>query len=69
MAIEFRIPDASCGHCKTTIEHAVTAVEGVSSADLDLGWKRLVIDHADPVDVDALRAAIANAGYTPEGAA
>lgn len=36
MTTELRVPDASCGHCKATIEGAVSALDGVSGAELDL---------------------------------
>lgn len=66
MTTEFRVPDASCGHCKQTIESAVSSIEGVGGADLDLGSKTLKIEHDDTVTTDALIGAVSAAGYTPE---
>ncbi len=41
MTFEFRIPDATCGHCKQTIEATVSAIEGVGGASLNLESKTL----------------------------
>ena len=69
MTTEFEIPDATCGHCKSTIESTLSALGGVENAQLDLKTKRLVIDHGEAVDADQLRAAITDAGYTPQAVA
>lgn len=68
MTTEFRVPDASCGHCKATIEQAVSELDGVNGAELDLESKRLRVQHDDLVARDALAAAIEGAGYTAENA-
>ena len=67
MTTELRVPDASCGHCKQTIESAVSALAGVGAADLDLESKTLKIDHDDTVTADSLVGAVTAAGYSPEG--
>lgn len=66
MTTEIRVPDATCGHCKQTIESTVSAIDGVGAADLDLESKRLKIDHDDTVTTDSLVGAITSAGYSPE---
>lgn len=66
MTTEFRVPDASCGHCKMTIEAAVGAVEGVGAVVFDLDSKKLRVEHGDGVSSSSLESAIARAGYTPE---
>jgi Cu2+-exporting ATPase len=60
------VPDASCAHCKGTIEEAVTGIEGVGLAELDLTTKRLTVDHDDTVAPSILRSKISEIGYTPE---
>lgn len=69
MTTELRFPDASCGHCKQTIESAVSAIEGVGGADLDLGSKTLKVEHDDSVTSETLVGAISAAGYSPEAVA
>lgn len=69
MTITLRVPDASCGHCKSTIESALTRLPGVTAADLDLATKELVVSHDEAVTREQLEGAITAAGYTPEPAA
>lgn len=69
MTTELRVPDATCGHCKQTIESAVSAIDGVTAATFDLGSKRLSVHHADSLDAATVRSAVAEAGYTPQDAA
>lgn len=68
MTTRIRVADATCGHCKQTVEGAVTGVDGVTGADLDLGSKVLVVEHDDSATTAALTGAIEAAGYTPEPA-
>lgn len=67
MTSEFVVADATCGHCKATVESAVTAVQGVTGAELDLDSKRLVVEHDTATTSDDLVSAISGAGYTPAG--
>jgi len=69
MTSELRVPDATCGHCKQTIEGAVVALDGVTEAQLDLESKMLRVTHDDQVDGTLLTSAILDAGYTPESVA
>lgn len=66
MTTEFKVPDATCGHCKQTIESAVTALDGVNSAVFDLETKGLRVEHGDSVGQGDLVSTIEAAGYTPE---
>ena len=66
MTTNFEVRDASCGHCKSTIESAVSTLEDVSRAELDLESKRLTVEHAPSVDIERLKQTIEDAGYTPE---
>jgi copper chaperone len=63
---EFIVPDASCGHCKETIEAAIGRVAGVTSVQLDLETKRLKIEHDGSADNGLLASAVTSAGYAPE---
>lgn len=69
MTTQFRVPDATCGHCKQTIESAVTVLEGVRSAELDLESKVLSVDHDETVDPGSLTGAVSSAGYNPVASA
>lgn len=66
MTTSIKVADATCGHCKQTVEGAVTGVAGVTSADLDLDSKLLVVEHDGSTAPGDLVGAIEGAGYTPE---
>lgn len=66
MTTRITVADATCGHCKQTIETAVSALDGVDSAILDLESRGLSVEHAESVTVDELTGTISAAGYTPE---
>jgi copper chaperone len=66
MTTRIRVADATCGHCKQTVETAVGGVDGVTGADLDLDSKLLTVEHDDSTSSGDLVGAIAEAGYSPE---
>ena len=39
------VPDISCGHCKTSIEGAVSPLEGVQSAVVAIDDRNVAIDY------------------------
>jgi copper chaperone len=62
---EFGLEGLTCGHCVQTVEKAVTRVEGVEAASVELvpsGRSRLVV--AGTPDESALIEAVTAAGYT-----
>lgn len=61
-ALTYTVPDMSCGQCKAAVTEAVNEVAGVESIDIDLDTKRVVVNGTDVAD-DAVRAAVADAGY------
>jgi len=60
--ITYSVPGMHCGHCKTAVEHEVSAVEGVEAVDVDLDTKLVVVTGEGLSDA-ALRTAIEEAGY------
>ena len=57
----------ACEHCKMTVENAVTALEGVQAASVDLGAKTVTVTYdAADVSPEQLKTAIGEAGYTVE---
>ena len=66
MTTRFTVPDATCGHCKQTIESAVSGIEGVRSVGLDLESHTLTIEHDPSVAATDLAQAVTAAGYNPE---
>ena len=57
----FLVPDMSCGHCKTTIEKAVSAADGAARMEFDLAQHLVKIDSAMPAS--RLAEALDAAGY------
>jgi copper chaperone CopZ len=65
METTIRVPGMSCSHCTRAIEAEVRAVPGVTAVAADLETK-LVTVTGERLDGEALRAAIAEAGYEAE---
>ena len=57
------IEGMSCEHCVAAVKKALTAVEGVSSAEVDLESKQAKVEVGAAVTDDMLRAAVEDAGY------
>lgn len=58
------VPDISCGHCKQSIEGAVSGLTGVSSVEVEIEPRtvNLAYDSA-AVGIDEIKAAIEAVGY------
>jgi copper ion binding protein len=60
------VPDISCDHCVNAITGEVRQVDGVSAVQVDLDTKSVQV-RGDAFDPDAVRAAVVEAGYEPQG--
>ena len=60
--VTLSVPDVSCGHCKQSIETEVGQVPGVELVAVDLDAKTVMVV-AEPLDEEAIVAAIDEAGY------
>ena len=62
--ITLSVPDISCGHCKSSIEGAVTPMEGVARADVSIDDRTVDVEY-DPeaVELHSIVAAIDDQGY------
>lgn len=63
--IELVVPDMSCEHCKRSVGEALSALPAVTSVQVDLETKRVVIE-GEGLDDATLRSAIVTAGYEAE---
>jgi copper ion binding protein len=63
MKTTLKIDGMSCAHCVKHVTNALQELEGVSSALVSLDDNSAVVDHADTVTLDAMKAAVAEAGY------
>ena len=53
----------SCEHCVKHVTETLEALTGVKKAKVNLKAGKADIDHADSVSVDALKAAVVEAGF------
>lgn len=58
-----KVEGMTCGHCKKAVEGAVSELEGVKSATVDLEAANVTVDHEETVSVDAMKEAIEEQGY------
>jgi copper chaperone len=59
---EYTVEGMTCSHCALSVREEVSEVAGVSGVDVDLASRRLTVIGQDISD-DAVRAAVADAGY------
>jgi copper chaperone len=65
----YTVTGMTCGHCVNAVTEEVTQVPGVTAVDVDLASGRLTVTSDAPVDDDAVRAAVDEAGYEVAGTA
>ena len=58
----YNVEGMSCGHCELSVREGVEEVSGVTSVQADHNTGRVVVAGED-VDDQAVRAAVAEAGY------
>lgn len=60
----FRVPEVSCGHCKSSIEGALGPVAGVRQAVVDIDIKQVAVEFDETItDRATLVRTIQSAGY------
>ena len=58
------VPDISCDHCKTSIEGAVGALDGVDKVEVKIEPRTVEVDFNETVvSLEAIHAAIEEQGY------
>jgi copper chaperone len=53
----------TCGHCVTSVREEVENISGVIGVDVDLASGKVTIDSEAPIQTDAIKGAIEEAGY------
>ncbi|GAB4261540.1 MAG: copper chaperone CopZ [Thermincola ferriacetica] len=62
--VTLNVEGMTCGHCKASVEKALSAIEGVNSVDVDLNGKKVTVSfQADKVNEADLKKAITDQGY------
>ncbi len=59
----YTVQGMTCGHCVNAVSAEVGALPGVSSVEVDLASGAITVTSDQPLDSDAVRAAVDEAGY------
>lgn len=57
------IEGMTCGHCKARVEKALSALDGVTTAVVDLEAKTAVVEMTEAISDAVLTEAVDDAGY------
>lgn len=63
----FEVEGMTCGHCVKAVTEEVSAIPGVTDVAVELvngGTSTVTITASEPISDEAIRAAVAEAGYT-----
>ncbi|HEX2074622.1 MAG TPA: heavy-metal-associated domain-containing protein [Geodermatophilus sp.] len=63
----YTVTGMTCGHCVNAVTEEVGQLPGVTQVEVDLATGGLTVTSDDPVDDDAVRAAVEEAGYEVAG--
>lgn len=63
----YTVSGMTCGHCVSSVTEEISEIDGVSNVQVDLASGQVTVSSAAPVDPDAVRAAVEEAGYTVTG--
>ena len=59
----YQVSGMTCGHCVQSVSREVETLEGVEKVDVDLSAGAVTVTSQHPLDIDAVRAAVDEAGY------
>jgi copper chaperone CopZ len=66
VAAEYLVTGMTCSHCVASVTEELSAIDGVQGVQVDLqvgGESRVSVSSTAPIDADAVRAAVEEAGY------
>ena len=64
----YQVQGMTCGHCVNSVSTEVSAIPGVTDVQVDLASGQVTVTSESPLDTDAVRAAVDEAGYDLVGA-
>ena len=59
----YTVTGMTCGHCVASVTEEVTELDGVENVDVDLATGAVTVTSTEPLEDDAVRAAVEEAGY------
>ncbi|MEH0823896.1 MULTISPECIES: heavy-metal-associated domain-containing protein [unclassified Micromonospora] len=68
METTYQVSGMTCGHCVDSVSTELSALPGVTDVQVDLASGRVTVTSQNPLDADAVRAAVDEAGYDLVGA-
>ena len=60
----YHIGGMSCGGCATTVKNKLSAAQGVTSVNVDLGKKQAEITSSKAIKIETLQDALSKTHYT-----
>ena len=64
----YTVSGMTCAHCVSSVSSEVGALSGVSDVQVDLATGKVTVTSEQPLDVEAVRGAVQEAGYELAGA-
>ncbi|MGV9941615.1 heavy-metal-associated domain-containing protein [Streptomyces sp. NPDC003401] len=65
----YQVSGMTCGHCEGAVSREISALDGVTAVTAVAGTGEVTVTSAAPLDEDAVRAAVDEAGYELAGTA
>jgi copper chaperone CopZ len=65
----YTVTGMTCGHCVAAVTAELRRLSGVRDVAVDLDRDQVTVDSDTDLDIDAVRAAVDEAGYVLEGVA
>ena len=59
----YQVQGMTCAHCVSAVRSEIGQLAGVSDVAVDLATGRVTVTADGPLDLDAVRAAVEEAGY------
>jgi copper chaperone CopZ len=65
----YKVSGMTCGHCEGAVSQEISALDGVTAVTAVAGTGEVTVTSAAPLDEEAVRAAVDEAGYELVGTA
>ena len=59
----YKVSGMTCGHCEGAVSQEISALDGVTAVEAVAGTGEVTVTSAAPLDEEAVRAAVDEAGY------
>lgn len=59
----FTVTGMTCGHCASSVTEEISEISGVEKVDVDVETGSVTVTSSQPLEDDAVRAAVEEAGY------